>query len=288
MSAAAGGAPGAPRAPRARIGALHIYPVKSARGLALDRAELTVTGLAQDRRWMLVNRLGRCVTQRELPRLALLAPELTPEALVLRAPRMPEISLPLARPGTRRPVTIWGHACPALDEGDEIARWAREFLGRELRMVRFDPAHRRWSATQWTGPYRAETRFGDGFALLALSTASLAELNARLPAPLPMNRFRPNLVLEQLQPFDEDRIEELRAGDIRLRPVKPSVRCRITTMNQETGEPEGDEPLRTLRRYRYDAALKGVCFGQNVIVVAGAGAELACGQELAVHWKVPG
>jgi uncharacterized protein len=151
--------------------------------------------------------------------------------------------------------------------------------------VRFDPAQRRLSERDWTGQYQAENRFSDGFPLLALSAASLADLNSRLAVRLPMNRFRPNIVLEGLSPYDEDRIDELCGAGVRLKLVKACTRCRITATNQNTGELEGDEPLRTLRTYRYDAQLHGVCFGQNAIVVEGNGATLRRGELLAIRWR---
>jgi uncharacterized protein len=247
----------------ARIAALYVYPVKSARGIALQDAALTRAGLSQDRRWMLVGQSGRCLTQRELPRLALL----------------------LARQGERCSVSVWGHECEAFDEGPAVADWLRQLLDHDCRLVRFDPAHRRLSAREWTGSFEAENQFSDKFPILAVSTASLADLNTRLAEPLPMNRFRPNIVLEGLNAFDEDHIDELSDGAIRLKPVKACTRCKITTTNQDTGSVEGDEPLRTLNTYRYDAALHGVCFGQNLIVVSGAGARLQRGQTLQLHWK---
>jgi uncharacterized protein len=269
----------------ARIAALHYYPVKSARGIDLERALLTRAGFEDDRRWMLITPAGRFITQREVPRLALIAPRLLPDALVLEAPPLPPISIPLSRRGPRRAVTVWRDHCEAFDEGDEVAGWLQRFLDRDCRLVRFDPAHRRLSERVWTGAYEAETRFADGFPILALNAASLMELNGRLAAPLPMNRFRPNIVLEGLAPYDEDRIDELSGDGVRLKLVKPCTRCRITVTNQDTGEVEGEEPLSTLRSYRYDADLRGVCFGQNAIVVEGVGATLVAGQALQVRWK---
>jgi uncharacterized protein len=146
--------------------------------------------------------------------------------------------------------------------------------------VRFDPAHRRASDPAWTGGLTALNRFADGFALLAISRASLADLNERLAVPLPMDRFRPNLVLDGLPPYGEDQLEDLVAGAVRLRRGKPCARCRVTTTNQATGEVEGEEPLRTLKTYRWDPALKGVMFGQNMFVVAGAGEMLRVGMGL--------
>lgn len=269
----------------ARIASLHVYPIKSARGIELDCAALTRTGIAQDRRWMLVKPNGSFLTQRELPRLALLRPSLSATELRLRAPGNAEIAVPLAQLGERRRVTVWNHSCDAYDEGALVAHWLEEFLGRPCHLVRFDPAHRRLSEPDWTGGVEAENQFSDGFPVLAVSNASLKDLNARLAAPLPMNRFRPNIVLDGLDAFDEDRLEELHAGDIRLRIVKACTRCSITATNQDSGSLEGDEPLRTLKTYRYDAALRGVCFGQNLIVLSGVGAQLQRGQQLQLRWK---
>ena len=120
----------------------------------------------------------------------------------------------------------------------------------------------------------------DGFALLAISRASLADLNARLSVPLSMDRFRPNLVLDDLPPYGEDALQEFGAGEVRLRAVKPCTRCVVTTTDQATGKPMGQEPLRTLKTYRWDKRLRGVTFGQNVIVLSGRGAELRRGQPL--------
>ena len=276
--------------PSARIEALHCYPVKSGAGIELEHGVLTPAGLEDDRRWMLVTGAGRFITQRELPRLALLRPRLSPDALLLTAPELPAIAIALAHHGPRRTVTVWQDSCQAYDEGDEAAAWLHALLGVACRLVRFDPAQPRLSERAWTGQLVAENRFSDGFPLLLLNAASLRELNSRLAVPLPVNRFRPNLVLEGLQPYDEDRIDELHGSDergnaVRLKLVKPCTRCRITVTNQDTGELEGDEPLRTLRGYRYDARLRGVCFGQNVIVAQGAGATLKRGQSLWIRWR---
>jgi uncharacterized protein YcbX len=144
--------------------------------------------------------------------------------------------------------------------------------------VRFDAAHRRPSDPAWTGSAPAYARFADGFAMLAISTASLDDLNSRLGKALPMNRFRPNLVLEGLPPYGEDGLGEFCIGDeVRLRAVKPCTRCAITTTDQETGLVDGVEPLQTLKTYRWNRALRGVAFGQNVIVLQGAGRTLARG-----------
>jgi len=262
------------------VASLHVYPVKSCRGVDLDTARLTEAGLEHDREWMIVTPEGRFVTQREQPRLALIAASLDDQALHLTAPGAPDIAVPFDFQGEPVQVTVWRDRCHAYDQGEVAARWLSDFLGRPLRLARFDPAHRRPSDAAWTGGVDAVSRFSDGFALLAISVASLADLNGRLAAPLPMNRFRPNLVLDGLQPYGEDALGDLTAGGVRLRRVKPCTRCSITTMNQVTGTVDGDEPLRTLRTYRWDAALRGVKFGQNLIVVTGDGERLRSGVEL--------
>lgn len=266
------------------VTALSVYPVKSCRGIALDRAELTSTGLRYDRQWMVVSDSNRFMTQRELPRMALVQPVLVDEVLRLRAPGMPDFSLPVAGEGSRLEVTIWRDRCAALDQGDSIAEWFSQFLGRTARLVRFDPAGVRPSDSQWTGQTPAFSQFADGFSVLVISEASLEDLNARLATLLPMNRFRPNIVLGGLNPYDEDRIHELAAANVRLRLVKSCARCKITTTDQETGEVVGVEPLKTLKEYRWNAQLRGVMFGQNGIVVGEAGAWLAVGQNLEVIW----
>jgi uncharacterized protein YcbX len=277
------------------LAALNVYPVKSCRGIALESAKVTGAGLEHDREWMIVTPEGRFLTQREEPRLARIAVALGEDALVLSAEGAGVLRVALDSPASgaggsgtsgaqpdRRAVavTVWRDHCRAVDEGAEAADWLTALLGHPLRLVRFDPAQDRPSDPAWTGGLRALNRFSDGFALLAISTASLEDLNGRLATPLPMNRFRPNLVLEGLPPYGEDGIADLAAGELRLRRVKPCTRCIVTTTDQDSGVRDGDEPMRTLKTYRWDPALKGVAFGQNFIVVAGDGGRLEVGMEL--------
>lgn len=263
------------------LASLHIHPVKSCRGIAVDGALLTPAGLEHDRDWMIVTPEGRFLTQREQPRLALIGTTLAESALVLEAPGAGRVAVPLEVGGDAIDVTVWRDRCRALDQGEEAARWLSEWIGRPLRLARFDPRERRLSDASWTGGLDAPTRFADGFALLAISRASLDDLNSRLPEPLPMNRFRPNLVLDGLPPYGEDLLVDLVAGPVRLRRAKPCARCKVTTTDQATGTVDGEEPLRTLKTYRWSPELRGILFGQNLIVVAGAGARLQAGMELA-------
>jgi len=261
--------------------ALHVYPVKSCRGLAPAAARLTDAGLEHDREWMIVTPGGRFLTQREEPRLATVEVALGDGALTLSAAGAGSVAVPLGPPaGTPVEVTVWDDRCRALDQGEDAAAWLGDLLGRPLRLVRFDPAHRREIDRAWTGGAEAWTRFSDGFALLAISTASLEDLNGRLPRPLPRDRFRANLWLDGLPPYGEDRLHDLVAGAVRLRRVKPCTRCIVTTTDQARGERDGEEPLRTLKGYRWDPQLRGVTFGQNLIVVGGQGERLRVGMEL--------
>lgn len=263
------------------LAALHVYPVKSCRGLAPAAARLTEAGLEFDREWLIVTPEGRFLTQREEPRLATVEVALENGALVLSAAGAGTVAVPL-EPAAGAPVevTVWKDRCRALDQGEDAAAWLGDLLGRPLRLVRFDPAHRRASSREWTGAVEAWTRFSDGFALLAIATASLGDLNARLPRPLPRDRFRANLWLDGLPPYGEDALHELVNGAVRLRRAKPCARCIVTTTDQGTGARDGEEPIRTLRGYRWDAALGGVTFGQNLIVVGGEGEWLRVGMEL--------
>lgn len=271
----------------AAVASLHVYPVKSCRGIELSEARLSPTGIEHDREWLVVTPAGRFVTQRELPRMALIDTALTAQQLLLSAPDMPPLLLSLEwqamTAAARREVLVWGDRCSAYDQGDGAAAWFTQFLGRPLRLVRFDPAGQRLSNAGWTGGLAAPNLFSDGFALLILSQGSLADLNARLETPLPMNRFRPNLVLRDVAPYAEDRMHELEAPGLRLRIVKPCTRCIVTTTDQASGEQQGAEPLRTLRGYRQSRELKGVAFGQNAIVIdAGT---LRNGQQLTVRMR---
>ncbi|HXW10769.1 MAG TPA: MOSC N-terminal beta barrel domain-containing protein [Steroidobacteraceae bacterium] len=268
------------------LAGLFVYPVKSCRGTPLAHGTLTKSGLMHDREWMVVTPAGRFLTQRELPRLALVSPQLRADALVLDAPGMATLSLPLDdRSGARRAVVVWRDACQGIDAGDEAADWFSVFLGRPVRLVRFDESQRRATDPHWSAGIEAETRFTDGFPLLVLSRASLDDLNSRLLHPLPLDRFRTSLLIDDCAAYAEDRMATLEAGGVRIRIVKPCARCVITTTDQSTAERDGEEPLRTLKTYRWDPELKGVVFAQNAVVEAGAGAQLSVGMTLDVVWK---
>ena len=269
----------------ARIAALFVYPVKGARGVPVASATAAVTGLVAagvgDREWMVVDPSGRFVTQREIPALALVAPRVDDGKLTLHAPGQGPIAVALDRTGEdAREVTVWRSHVRGFDEGDEVAAWLSSHLARDVRLVRFDRSKARRCNPDYVGRSGAHTLFADGYPLLVIGTASLDDLNERLAAKgegaLPMNRFRPNLVVDGLDAYDEDHLDTLAVGDVLLRMVKPCIRCQVTTTDQATAR-VGREPLPTLATYRYDERLQGVKFGMNAIVAAGAAGTLAVG-----------
>jgi uncharacterized protein YcbX len=266
------------------ISALNVYPVKGCKGITLPEVDLTATGLRFDRHWVVTDEDGRFVTQRELPRMALISTRWDRESLVLNAPEMEPLVLPLLQIGERVSVTVWRDRCFGFDQGTAAAAWFSAFLARSLRLVRFDTSARRGSDATFTDGVPAWTEFSDGFAILIISEASLADLNARLDQPLPMNRFRPNVVITDVGAYDEDHFRALVADEIELRLVKACTRCQVTTTDQDTGL-RSLEPLRTLGFYRMNPALGGVTFGQNAIVVRGAGEKLHVGQTLEEVWN---
>lgn len=272
---------------RVTLRSLHVYPVKSCAGVTLDEALLIETGLEFDRAWMVVDAAGRFVSQRELPRMALVRTTLKHTELVLRAPGMLALHLALDAVEAPRQVTVWNDTVAAYDMGDLAAQWFSDFLGAPghasgdvkfpLRLARFDPEQKRLSSKQWSGDIDAENAFSDGFPLLVVSQASLDELNGRLAregvAAMTMARFRPNLVLDGLDAHGEDFLDEIRfdtpEGPVRLRLVKPCPRCPIPNVDPETGAP-GHEPGDTLSTYRADARLDGkITFGMNAVIVEG-------------------
>jgi uncharacterized protein YcbX len=277
----------------ARIAALYVYPVKSCAGVPLQRAELTETGLDLDRAWMVVDERGEFVTQRELPRMALVRPQLKHSEVVLRAPGMLALHLTIDAVEAPLRVRVWDDEVAAYDMGAVAAQWFSDFLGRPLRLVRFDPEQRRLAKLEWTGGVEALNQFSDGYPLLVASTASLALLNEKLAAkglaPVTMERFRPNIVLEACEPHDEDRVDLLRiatdSGEVRLRLVKPSPRCPIPDVDPVTAQVAsfvGD----TLQAYRQDARIGGrVSWGMNAIALEGVDQVLRSGQPVTGTWK---
>ena len=276
----------------ARIERLFVYPIKSCAGVELPEALLTETGLDLDRAWMVVDEDGEFVSQRELPRMALVKPQLKTHEVVLRAPGMLALHLQIDTVEEPARVRIWDDEVDAYDMGSVAAQWFSDFLGCKLRLVRFDPEHRRLSNRKWTGEIEAPNQFSDGFPLLVASQGSLDLLNEKLAAqghaPVGIERFRPNIVLSGIEAHDEDRVDmfEVEADQaVRLQPVKPCGRCPIPDIDPSTAAIDpaiGD----TLRTYRKNDLLNGaMTFGMNLVIAAGVDQTLKVGQRVTANYK---
>ena len=239
-----------------------IFPVKSLRGVAVAEAVVEPRGLRGDRRWMVVDAADRFVTQRALPRMALIAAMAQEGGLDLAAPGMAPLHVAEIAARRVRQVTIWRDTVAAHDGGDEAAAWLTAFLGRPCRLVQM-PVSTERAVNPAFGQPGDIVSFADGYPFLLIGQASLDDLNARLASPLPMRRFRPNLVIAGAEPFAEDGWTRFRIDDIVFRIVKPCARCTIPTVDPDTGVFAGKEPLRTLATFRKVGSK--VLFGQNVI-----------------------
>ena len=259
------------------IASLHLYPIKSCAGIAVDEALVIETGLEFDRAWMVVDEHGVFVTQRELPRLALVRPTLRQSDLVLRAPGMLPLHLLLDTVEAPTEARVWNDTVRAYDMGALAAQWFSDFLGRRLRLVRFDPEQQRLSDPGRSRGIAAENAFSDAFPLLVTSTASLAALNERLAAqgagPVTLERLRPNLVLDGLAAHGEDHLDEIvfdtDDGPIRIRIADACTRCSVPDVDPATGE-QGHAVGDALAAYRADARKGGaITFGMNAAIVEG-------------------
>ncbi len=258
---------------------INIFPVKSCKGTTLSRARLTPFGLQYDRRWMVVDEHGTFLSQRSLPQMALVEPTLTEQMLQLKAPMFGAIEIPktLSSPRTLE-VHIWDDTCSALDCGDDAAEWLTSVLNVPCRLVVIGDAFRRSVNPKYT-TRNDQVGFADAFPLLLISSASLRDLNERLEQPVPMNRFRPNLVVSGCEPYDEDGWDHIAIGASTFRVSKPCTRCTVPSVDQSTGI-RGTEPLTTLATYRKGPGDK-VMFGQNLVNEQKSG-ELVLGNEVVV------
>jgi uncharacterized protein YcbX len=264
---------------------IHVHPVKSCAGTAPREAVLAETGFDLDREWVVVDPAGRFVSQRELPRMALVQTSLKAGELILRAPGMLALHVAIDRVEGRTEVEVWNDRVAAYDMGALCAQWFSDFLGRPLRLARFDPEAPRRADRKWTGAIDAATAFQDGFPLLVVSTATIDELNRRLARAghdaVGLARFRPNLVLGGVEAHGEDHLDEIvfaaAEGPVRLKLVKPCTRCSIPDVDPASGVP-GHAVGDALARYRADPRVGGaITFAMNAIVVEGIGCTLAAG-----------
>jgi uncharacterized protein YcbX len=242
--------------------ALHVYPIKSAAALSPSEWELDGFGLEHDRRWMVVDTAGKMISQRTHPRLALVRPSVGEGTLRIEAEGMPALELPL-RPAPVISATsiVWDDRCRTTWAGESAARWFSDFLDAECSLV-YMPTETLRLANPDYAPAGTQVSFADAYPFLLLSEESLADLNGRMREPLPMNRFRPNLVFRGGEAFEEDRLTAFDLGPLHFRAVKPCDRCVVTTTDQATGG-RGVEPLRTLATYRKRDGQ--VYFGQYLV-----------------------
>jgi len=245
-----------------RLSEIWVYPVKSCGGIALDRAAIGPRGIRWDRHWMVVDPAGRFLTQRQLPVMATIATGLTADSLVLQAPGAAPLELPLLLATQPVAVSVWNDTVTAAAVSAAADRWLSARLGTPCRLVRFPDSARRAVDPAYGQP-GDETAFADGFPLLLIGQSSLDDLNRRLPSPVTMRRFRPNLVVSGAAPHAEDGWRRIRIGPVQLRVVKPCSRCAITTVDPDGGRRDGLEPLQTLGTYRRRDGK--VYFGQNLI-----------------------
>lgn len=245
-----------------KLSGIFVYPIKACGGVSLVQSELVARGLAFDRRYMLVDRHGTFITQREVPRLSLVQTAFSGDGIVVSTAGRGNLELPRERVSSleRRPYRVWDSSGTALRNADG-SRWFSEYLGDDVSLLYMPDDEQRA-----VNPKRARpgdiVSFADGYPLLLISEASLADLNARLPQPIGMDRFRPNLVLSDCAPYAEDGFASLRIGERSFRGVKRCERCVVTTIDPATAT-AGKEPLRTLAQYRREDGK--VWFGMNLI-----------------------
>lgn len=265
-----------------RVAGIFIYPLKGARGIPLEVAELDALGFRHDRRWLVVDDAGDFVSQRTQPRLALVRPSLAGDVLVLEAPGQPPLELPTAPAGAgTRTVRVFKDALTAASAGPAADAWISGFLGVPAHIVAFAADGIRPVDPRYARRPTNRVAFVDAYPCLLIGQASLDLLNERLPWPVPMNRFRPNLVVEGTAPHAEDAWRRIRVGDVAFDVVKPCARCTVPTVDQRTAVP-GEEPLRTLASYRKVGSK--VLFGQNLIHEAPG--TLRVGETVAVEAEV--
>jgi uncharacterized protein YcbX len=247
-----------------QVTALFIYPIKGTTAVSLQEAEVRPRGLAGDRRWVVVDQEGQFLQQRTHPKMAIV--KTTPQddgSLLVSATDMAPLHVTPPAGNERGDVTVWSDTVDAADAGPEAADWFTQFLGLPCRLMFMDKAAHRPVAPDY-GREGDIVSFADALPLLLATEASRADLNTRLAAPVPMSRFRPNLVVDGDAPWADDDWKHVRVGEVEFEVTHPCTRCVVTTIDQETGEksPDGD-PLKTLATFRRGE--KGVLFGQNLV-----------------------
>jgi uncharacterized protein len=266
-----------------QLSQIWIYPIKSLGGIALQSATVETRGLQHDRRWMLVDASGRFVSQREIAEMALMRTAISDGHLEVFHKNTPSdvLRIPLdlsPRDLEQHPVTIWDDTCIAAVLPQSINNWFSAVLKHDLRLV-FMPETTRRQADERFADKGQHVSFADGFPFLIIGQSTLDDLNARLPTPLPMNRFRPNFVFTGGQAFEEDNWSDFQIGNSNFRGVKPCARCIIPTTDQETAIRTA-EPIKTLATYRKFG--QKICFGQNLVWTGEPGAIVQVGDMVVI------
>jgi uncharacterized protein len=268
----------------ATVSQIWIYPVKGLGGIALKSCLTTSRGLKHDRRFMVVDSQGLFLTQRDHPVMATVWTEILEDALELSHADYDPILVPL-NPALKptRAVQVWSSTVAAHAVSDEADGWLSEIIGQPVQLVYMPDSSERFCNNSYAKNGEIVS-FADGYPVLVTLEESLAELNARIKIrepkhhPLPMNRFRSNIVLKGLPAWSEDNFTNLAIGSAKFKAVKPCGRCQVTTTDQATGLVEGPEPLLTLSSYRQTEV--GIIFGMNLVVLADG--VVACGDKMAV------
>ena len=276
-----------------KVTGLFSYPVKGGRAISHSTASVLTTGFTHDREWMVVDARSspaQFITQRQCAAMAKLRVDANADGgLTLATDGGDTLRVEPPSRNSLIKVKVWNHETIALDAGDVAAKWIESRLGlsHAVRLVRFNRDMRRDCNRLYAGDSGAHTYFADGYPLLVTNTASLADLNRRIgggtEAALPMNRFRPNLVIDGLPAWDEDHVDTLTMGGVVLKLAKPCVRCEVTTADQATGMRPSDEPLNTLARFRNSGEFGGVTFGWNAVVLVPG--EISTGSLISVGYR---
>jgi uncharacterized protein len=267
-----------------KIAELFVYPVKSCAGVAMHEVAIVPTGFEYDRNWMVIDDSGTFVTQREHPKLALVKPQFANGGLILEAPGMEPLHVSANDGGEPLSISLFGETHQALSTDAAADAWFSKYLGGSFRLGKCDPATLRKGGVQYPERDAAPTSFVDNYGILVISQASHAALNQKLPESVPMNRFRPNIVVSGVGEHDEDYFSNARCGEVALRFVNPCYRCSMTSIDQKIGT-SGLEVLPVLTTYRYDEAGKGVKFGNYAAISGGVGSRLRVDSDLDVDWN---
>ncbi|MCB1152591.1 MOSC N-terminal beta barrel domain-containing protein [bacterium] len=242
--------------PKRRVEALYIYPIKSCGGFKVSEAEVEARGFVNDRRFMVVDADGKFLTQRQHPKLALIKTRIEDGSVYISPPDLPEFAVPLVGfEGETREVVVWKDTVKAVDQGDEVAKLIGEVIEKECRLVRIAE-----DANRPAKLGRVQIAFTDSYPFMILTSASLKDLNEKLEKKVPMNRFRPSIVVEGAEAYEEDRWDKIKIGEVSMKGMTRCVRCVTINTDQKTGEVD-PAPLKTLLSYR--KTQDGVVFGRN-------------------------